>query len=259
MASNTLSTEQQQRFVCNGFLVLREAIPEDVLESVCNEITNTLPEELNDFEKLASGPKKRHEWIETEDDSPFDKLNQHLYKYASEIVGDKLNPTTPLTQISARYPTGKHPGSQNRPSPIEGVYHHIDAIDNESGNLQPFSVGVGTYINEVAPRSGGFCVWPGSHWHAAERVSEHGMVALQDVDPIINSTNAPFEVTGQAGTIFLYHHLLVHGGGVHLGRQPRLATFTRFLREDIGDTFKDSIKEPFKFCEGLNMEKCHRH
>ena len=254
MNNRTLSSEQRQRFARNGFLVIRDAIPEDILEPVREGVFETLPEDLNDFESLSEGPNERHEWRQVEDGDPFDRLNQHLYGYATELVGgDKLSPKAPFTQIAARYPTGEYPGPWDHPSPVWDAEHHVDAVD-DSGEPQPFTVSVGAYIEDVAPRSGGFTVWPGSHWHVAERVSEHGTPALQKIEPVTDAIDAPFEVSGEAGTIFFFHHLLVHSGGVHLGRQPRLAAFTRFLRSGIVDTFEETLDEPFRYWEGLGDE-----
>lgn len=251
MKKPALTSEQRHRFARNGFLVVRDALPEDVLEPVRDEVLDTLPEELNDFEALADGPNERHEWREVDDGDPFDRLNEYLYGYGSDLVGgDELDRKAPFTQIAARYPTGKHPGPWDHPSPVDDADHHVDAVD-DSGDPQPFTVSVGAYVEDVAPRSGGFTVWPGSHWQIAERVSEHGTSALQEIDPVIDSIDAPFEVSGQAGTVILFHHLLVHSGGVHLGRRPRLATFTRFLRADIADTFEETLDEPFRHWESL--------
>lgn len=254
MSDTVLSRVQRERFARNGFVVLRNAVPQTLLDKAHSVVSETVPEDLNDFEAMAGGPEDRHYWNDLDDMAPFRPLNDHLQEYAEELVGTgQLASPGEFAQVAIRYPTGKFPGDSDRPMTTTHGNPHVDIFD-ESGGLQPFTIAATTYLSDVQPRGGGLTVWPGTHWRVAEYLSEHGLETFsnEQVKQILHPQSSPFEVCGPAGTVVLWHNLLVHTGGCNLGREPRIASFTRFKRHDEKETSHDAAIHPFKYLCGVD-------
>ena len=254
MSDTALSRAQRERFARNGFIVLREAVPQTLLDEARAAVGETVPEDLSDFEAMAAGPEDRHYWNDLDEMAPFRPLNDLLQEYAEELVGaGRVAPPGEFTQVAVRYPTGKFPGDPDRPMTTTHGNPHVDIFD-ESGELQPFTVAATTYLADVHPRSGGLTVWPGTHWGVAEYLSEHGLETFsnEQVKQVLHPQASPFEVCGPAGTVVLWHNSLVHTGGSHLGREPRIASFTRFMRHDEEETSHDAATHPFKYFCGVD-------
>ncbi|WP_265112147.1 phytanoyl-CoA dioxygenase family protein [Halosolutus halophilus] len=253
MTEDVLTREQRDRFVHNGFVVLRNAIPQALLDEALAVATKTVPEDLNDFEEMAAGPEDRHYWNTLDDMAPFRPLNDHLQEYAEEFVGTGgLVSPDEFAQIAVRYPTGEFSSTPDHPMTTTHGNPHVDIFD-ESGELQPFTIAATTYLEDVHPRGGGLTVWPGTHWRIAEYLSEHSLETFSNeaVKQVLDSGASPFEVSGPAGTVVLWHNLLVHTGGCNLGRQPRIASFTRFRRHDEEETSQNAARNPFEYWDGV--------
>lgn len=256
MQKCVLSPEQRERFYHNGFVVLQDVIPQAVLDDALDVVIETVPEDVTDFEALVAGPDDRHYWNDLADMAPFHQLNDHLHTYAEELVGaDRLQPPSEFTQVAVRYPTGEFPSTSEHPVTAVDGNPHVD-IFRDSGELSPFTIGATTYLDDVHPRGGGLSIWPGTHWRVAEYLSEYGVDSFSNekAGEVVGSRATPFEVTGSAGTVVLWHNLLVHTGGCHLGREPRIAAFTRFLRSNEEKTSYDAARNPFKYWDGVERK-----
>ena len=256
MQERVLSPEQRERFIHSGFVVLRNVISQAILDEALDVVIETVPEDMTDFKALVAGPDDRHYWNDLADMAPFYQLNEQLHTYAEELVGvDRLQPPSEFTQVAVRYPTGQLPSTSEHPVTTVDGNPHID-IFGDSGELRPFTIGATTYLDDVHPRGGGLTIWPGTHWRVAEYLSEHGVDSYSNekVGDMIGSRTTPFEVTGSAGTVVLWHNLLVHTGGCHLEREPRIAAFTRFRRSNETKTSHDAAKNPFKYWDGVKQK-----
>jgi hypothetical protein len=108
-------------------------------------------------------------------------------------------------RANGRYPTFPTPEHANVP-----IHAHVDLPKI------PFKVGVVAYLDEVPSGGGGFAVWPGSHRALfsacaddpsapANRRQRAFKKAIRDFD-----AHEPVEITGGAGDVILFHHLLMH-------------------------------------------------
>ena len=254
MTDRLLSPDRRARFARNGFLVLHDAVPDDLLDGPREAVAETVPESLDDPDALVDGPEDRHYWNDLTDMSSFGPLNEHLFAYAEALVGEgRLEPPSEFTQVALRYPTGDAPSDEAHPTTERDGNAHLDVVGTD-GEPQPFTLGVTTHLHDVHPRAGGLTVWPGTHRQVARWVAEHGADALSQAtaDEVLDGGDArPFEVTGPAGTVVLWHSLLVHTGGMNLGRSARVAAFTRFSRTDIEETFDETLSDPFAGWTGV--------
>lgn len=53
MQERALSPEQRERFIHNGFVVLRNVISQPVLDEALDVVIETIPEDMTDFEALS--------------------------------------------------------------------------------------------------------------------------------------------------------------------------------------------------------------
>lgn len=259
-----LSTEQRERFVRNGFVVLRDALDDDLVREGRRAI------ECDD----SMGPGNQNEPT-TE---PFRTINEGLFEYAAALIGEGnlARPGTPEfgtddgeeTRIGLHFPDEdlpavEDPQAQRRARRDLGI--HVDNQTNGHGGL--YGLGAAIYFDDVGPRDAGFTVWPGSHWMTAE----HCELFTTDRDPPLKQARIredsefddlselferfePFEVTGEAGTVTLWHGSLIHSAGMQLSPGSlRMAGFSRFyFLPDAVDSIDEAFANPFRYWEGVD-------
>jgi hypothetical protein len=116
-----------------------------------------------------------------------------------------------------------------------------DRVELERRPLAPHTdrvcqqVNVCAYLDDVAPRSGGFTVYPGSHLRL---FSEHRYEANWSPLPSYESALAevaatvePLELSAALGSVIFWHGRLVHSGGIHFGRHIRWAAFADYTHD----------------------------
>jgi len=159
-----LTKGQKQQFVRNGFLVLRDAVDEDLIHEARRAV------EADD----SMGPGNQNE-PQTE---PFRSINEGLFEYADDLIGGETlaspgdstfgTDDNEETRIGLHYAEDladlRDPRAQREARDDLGI--HVDNQTNDDGGL--YGLGAATYFNDVGPRDAGFTVWPGSHWMTAE-------------------------------------------------------------------------------------------
>ncbi len=115
---------------------------------------------------------------------------------------------------------------------------HLDAtvpagVDNFLFTPEEVQIGGCYYLSDVAPQGGGIHVVPGGHRMVEERARAHprGRGLYQNWKRIDDFPET-VEVTGEAGDFALLHHLMPHAASHNRLPTPRVAQFTRFIRED---------------------------
>ncbi|HEX3552956.1 MAG TPA: phytanoyl-CoA dioxygenase family protein [Thermoanaerobaculia bacterium] len=101
-----------------------------------------------------------------------------------------------------------------------------------------FTLGATTYLYEVEPQGGAFCVWPGTHtlnWQYFQQspgcyFSGSQDTARHQMEEKINARikTPPLELTGRPGTVFLWHSFLLHEASRNVRPSPRVAFFYRW-------------------------------
>lgn len=259
-----LTIDERERFRRNGFVVLRDALDEDLIREGRTAI--------EDDDSM--GPGNQNEPT-TE---PFRTINERLFEYAADLIGAEnlARPGTPEfgtddgeeTRIGLHFPDDDLPAIEDpdvqrqvrRDLPI-----HVDNQTNEHGGL--YGLGAAIYFDDVGPRDAGFTVWPASH----RMVAGHCELSTTDGDPPLKQARIradsefedlsdlfdlfePFEITGDAGTVTLWHGSLIHSAGMQLSPGSlRMAGFSRFyFRPDAVDSLDDAFANPFRYWEGVD-------
>lgn len=257
--------DEKRQFKELGFITIRDAIDPDVIEEARSIIWDAMPMEPGEYEPLDMDPEQVYQQMgEMPTMEPFDAINQALHEYAEELIGEgELVAPSPGegAQIALRFPQGEAPHHPEATQPSD-LHGHIEGYGHDyqmGGEIQYGSLIGGVYLNQVRPMGGGFTVWPGSHWTAAEYFETHSLESGRGGLPAIGEDGNwdydrkrsdqfdPFEITGDAGTVFLAHYKLEHTGGVNLSPKVRMSMIRRFQRRDAEGDQRDAAANPFKY------------
>ncbi len=125
-------------------------------------------------------------------------------------------------------------------APTQG---HIDGY-GPNGWSGGFMLGATTYLEDVAPRGGGFYYWPDSHLPVQDYFRQHPEQidgSFRELDGweekgwglfSDDSPSAPCEFVGAAGDVILWHYFLCHTGSPNVNSRPRQGVFSRWHRAD---------------------------
>ena len=258
-----LSDEQKREFVRDGYLVIEDGIDEPLVDEGSAQIWEAVPEEPDDPESLLGVGSRTPD---VPSDEPFMTVKRRLYEYCAEMVGEALvAPTEPGMQLALRYPQERRLDTYHDRRPLTG---HLDGYGpgyKESGEYSTWEVAAVVYFDDVVDRGGGFTVWPGSHWVAAEYFEEHALntlgyaVTLPAIDDeggwdrnhLLCNQIRSRELNYDAGTVILWHNKIMHTSGVNQSPNVRMAGICRFSREDQRDIFEDAADKPFKYWDGV--------
>jgi len=211
--------------------------------------------------------------------APFERLFRDVYPYAEALVGEDrlagpderpaeycLHGGHLLASREDGTPVVDHEGAigpilqypRDLDDPLDAEYDYREAwhVDGGTGpyavgadvEYLPFTVAAAVYFDDVHPRGGGFTVWPGSHRRTAEFFADHsyGDYAGADRDVLADLGPGPgFEITGEAGTLVLWHHNVIHGAAPNHTDRIRMAGFQRIARTDIDEIRQRGLANPW--------------
>jgi ectoine hydroxylase-related dioxygenase (phytanoyl-CoA dioxygenase family) len=271
-----LSRSQKREFKEDGYLVLENAVDESLISEAKETIWDSIPEDRDDPEALRNGGYKGDDNIPAGEE-PFESIKQSLYEYAVELVGedDAVLPSHDMP-ILLNYPSefrlSKYHHRRRRENHDNGHPPHIDGYGyafkspEYDSTYRHFTLGTAVYFDDVVPGGGGFTVWPGTHWIAADFFEDHdvdslgweGKLPAIDDDggwdysrPLSNQVMCE-EIDGDAGTVVLYHHSIVHSNGINQSDNLRMAGFMRFKQENPVEPVRDALTNPWKHWNGMD-------
>lgn len=248
-----LSDREKIEFKRNGFLAIHDAVDRDLIEEARRRIWEAIPENRADPDSLVGAGYHLDVLDELDDRSVFGEINSRVFEYAEELVGDGiLEEPTDNVQIPLKFPEENQVVAGTE-FPDHG---HIDGYGpnfDETGEVSGFTVGAAVYYDRVQPRGGPFTVWPGSHWIAAQYYANHVLETPGHAhgDSIPAPLGDPYEITGDAGTVILWHNKLVHTGGINVGPDVRIASISRFRHQDYDAIQRDAADKLWKYWPGL--------
>lgn len=250
-----LSDEEKLAFKRNGFLPVADAVDEDLVGDAVELVWNSIDENPADPSTLVGRGYHLDVWddLPEEETGVFDAINDEVFAYAEELVGGNLlEDPDERVQLPLQFPDEEQVLSGSK-LPDHG---HVDGYGpgfRESGEVGGFSIGVATYYTRVQARGGGFTVWPGSHWIVAQYYTNHVLETPGHAhsDSIPAPIGDAHEVTGDPGTIVLWHNKLVHTGGINLTPHVRIASISRFRRADFDEIQRDASDKLWKYWPGM--------
>lgn len=249
-----LSDREKLEFKRNGFLPVHDAVDPDLIDEARERIWESIPENRADPESLVGQGYHLNVLDEVEDTSVFGEVNEQVFAYAEELVGeDVLEAPTDQVQVPLKFPEENQVVAASE-LPDHG---HVDGYGpnyRETGEVSGFTIGAAVYYDRVQPRGGPFTVWPGSHWVAAQYYTNHVLETPGHAhgDSVPAPLGDAHEVVGDAGTVVLWHNKLVHTGGVNLSPDVRVASISRFRRRDFDEIKRDAADKLWKYWPGLD-------
>lgn len=145
--------------------------------------------------------------------------NPDVRSVAVALLGDNLKRSERTRGVYALFPT--------RGATAEALLPHTDQVCQQLNAC--------AYLDEVAPRSGGFTVYPGSHktlFHAHQYEANWSPRAnFRDAMAQVVAEIAPLELVGGKGDVIFWHGRLVHSASVNRGERIRWAVFADFTHD----------------------------
>lgn len=273
-AMTLLSHDEKRSLKRNGFVILHEAMDDDIVDPAREAVWDALPYGPDDHAAQAAADNTLRIWDDIEDPEPFGAVNDWLFERAKELYGaDGLQPPGDRITLALKTPTGRQRDGDERPPPHR-AHGHIDGYGphfTNTKNVANYAVLVTAYLDDVEPGGGGFTVWPGSHWYASEYYESNHLESLVgnptqpglvldddgqwtgDFDQCTDYEDQfdALEVTGKAGTVVIWHQNLMHTGGTNLSPNVRMAAINRFGHEDREERRRDERENPWKYWDGM--------
>ena len=225
-----LTAEQQAFYAENGYLVLENRVPEDVMQAIRDEIAR--------FEEIAAGMTESDDRLDLEDShTPEDPRLRRikLPHTQSEVMRDLmysdtiLAPARDLAGPNLRLHTTKL--NMKKAGYGAAVEWHQDYAFYPHTNDDILAIGV--IIDDMGSENGPLQVFPGSH---------RGPVYDHHVDGVFAGAMLPEEVgldmkdavelTGPAGSISIHHGRIVHGSALNRSDRARRLLFYEMMAAD---------------------------
>ncbi len=153
---------------------------------------------------------------------------------AEALLGENLRPNVRTRGVYALFPT-MDPADPNGKKRLRGTSlgPHSDQVCQQLNAC--------AYLDDVAPRNGGFTLYPGSHkimfqahkyesnWSPLQSYNDSMQKVIEDIEPV--------ELIGEKGSVIFWHGRMVHSSGIHIGSDIRWAQFADFTqnREVLSD------------------------
>ena len=257
-------TDRERReFARNGFLTRDDLLPEDLLAEAREAVHAGTDVDLDGPEEvIGAGYDVDADGVDQE---PFTGIAEAVFPAAEALVGEGvLAPPGEGMQVALNFPDEDAGEEFLGPQSVTG---HLDGYANfdENPEVFTFTLGAAVYVNDVRPCSGGFTVWPGSHRVAAAYFEDHALETVGgkpnnsqvpavgeaagewDYDDLLWNQYDPYEISGPAGTVVLWHSKLTHNAGINVGEDVRMAAITRFAREDQQEIRRDDAETLFEY------------
>ncbi|MFZ0214774.1 MAG: phytanoyl-CoA dioxygenase family protein [Candidatus Dormiibacterota bacterium] len=230
-----LSEEEVRTFWEQGYVIVKGAISKEEAEQYRQLILDMVPRDLHipaawsvNAGRIKPYHSDHNHTYDTPELLPL-MCNERVYGAAAQLLQSRrLRVSDGSLGITLRNDAG--------PLLSQGV--HLDAtvppeLPNFLFSLEELQVGGCYYFSEVAPQGGGIHVVPGGHRLVEEkaRASSEGR-QLYGQWKRIDDFPETVEVVGEAGDFALLHHLMPHAASNNRSSVPRVAQFTRFIRED---------------------------
>lgn len=249
-----LSPDQRREFKRSGFLVLPGALDTETISAARESVWSGIPEDRDDRSTWEPGAY-RNAREEVADADALRAVDEAVHPYIEDLLADvELPAPGRLMQVQLRFPSGNELTDPTAAQPTDRT-GHVDGFGQYSrtGTVGYTTTAGVVYLDEVPPRGGGFTVWPGSHRVLSDFFDEYPPEALGELGsrpPAITPDGwnlgrrlqdqlDPFEITGPAGTLVLWHGKLLHTAGVHHGPNVRMAAIPRYRPPD-----PDAVKRP---------------
>mmetsp|Transcript_57429 Transcript_57429/g.105622 ORF Transcript_57429/g.105622 Transcript_57429/m.105622 type:complete len:492 (-) Transcript_57429:128-1603(-) len=239
-----LSAADLAHFKEQGFLVLRNAIPPELVRNALRCINHQLgkPDCWGvDTDPLNAGQMMLKFNAKGFKNDIFNK-SPVFWSAVNILLGaGNVEPWDSGTQVALRFPQPIAAGF-DIPDEKPGTRYHIDGMGQNK--LAPFSLLCGVALSEqTKPNMGNLHVFPGSHLH--EDLHKYYRERINDDNQNEQDTNKPdlgrsLQVLLEPGDVVIAHQLLAHRVGINTSEHIRYQLYYRVKHKDHQE-LKDKI------------------
>jgi len=203
MAMAEFSLSQKQQLLEQGWVVIPQVVPADMVRAARNVINSTIENYLDSIQAHAHTLKTDERLIDI-------LMKTDVFSLIESALGEgKVVPSTNV-QCALRFP-----GHDNKS--LNSLRPHIDSfhpsVDGNPGSIKPFIAIAGFFLNDIdEDNAGNFTVWPGTHRQFAKYFAKYGAdpelkLGIPPVD-----LPQPVQIKAKAGDMIFAHYQLAHMG-----------------------------------------------
>lgn len=209
-----------------GYLVVKQLIPRDLVDAVLDAIWEFLEFDRDDPSDWYREPHRVNGMVEMYHHQSLWDVRQHpaVYELFRDLFGrddlwvfiDRANLKPPP---SADHPTYDHHGM---------VHWDMDVRETPT----PFQVQGVLYLVDTRRGEGGFQCVPGAHRRAAQisdGISDEDLRHQQLHERFSTTLGPPIEIEADAGDFIIWHSALPHGNSRNRSDKPRLAQYLSLI------------------------------
>ena len=230
MSLETITPAQKAFYEENGYLVLENRIPDDILQNIRGEIAA--------YQEQARGLTASTDQIDLEDSHTSDdprvrriKLPHTHNAVMRELMYSDhiLAPARDLIGPSLRLHTSKL--NMKMGGYGAAVEWHQDFAFYPHTNDDVLAIAV--IIDDMAQENGPLMVFPGSHKHPINNHHVDGVFAgAMDLEACGYDMKDAVQLTGPAGSISIHHGRIVHGSALNTSDRDRRLLFYEMMAAD---------------------------
>lgn len=234
---------QKQQLFEQGWVVIPNIIPADMVKTARNAINSTIENYLDSIQSHA------HQ-LKTDERLTNLLMKTDAFSLIESAFGKgKVVPSTNV-QCALRFP-GHDPDSLNNLKPHIDSFH--PSVDGKPGSITPFIALAGFFLNDIdQDDAGNFTVWPGTHRRFAKYFEEHGAdpelkLGIPPVD-----LPKPVQIKAKAGDMIFAHYQLAHTAAANISQAIRYAVYIRMHHADKPKNSLDVLTELWKYWYGMS-------
>lgn len=244
--NNVLSDDDKRDFIRDGFVVLRGAIPTDMVEAAGGRVDEAYENGDYKFDETKFDPVPQFSKDLQQHPDICELLNRScVYGAMEDLLGTGNVTYNGMTQIAfrTRDKAMVRKGMQMTDM-IPKMRYHIDGGEGKLAKTgTPFTLLVGVCLSanqDIEENRGQFTVWKGSHFKLHEVVRQRWKDNLIKGHAIFGghgnsqkpNIGFPQRLLMNPGDVVLVHQRLGHAGGINLHEEPRKNLYFRIRHRD---------------------------
>jgi hypothetical protein len=238
-SSPVLSDADRAHFNEQGYVIIKNAVPPENIESAKQAIYDFLSVDPNDPATWYRDPVQPGGNVEMHQHPAFWDNRQHprLYRAFAEVFGNER------LWVSLDRGAFRPPQSEDQPRYKASLVAHWD-LPIEKIDTIPFGVQGVLALVDTPNEVGGFTCVPGFHKIAAEWVkSRPGQDSRVPDLSVLPSGYQMTAVPMEAGDLVIWNRLLLHGNGYNVSDRPRMAQYITMFPAPKGEEWERRREE----------------
>ena len=228
--AEVLTAEQIAFYRAEGYLILENRVPEDIMDAIRSEIAR--------FGDVARGMTQSDEKIDLEDShTPEDPRIRRvkLPHTQSKVVDDLLHSDHILAPV--RDLIGPNLRLQTSKLNMKSAGYGAAVEWHQDWGFYPYTnddvLAVGLIIDDMGPENGPLMVCPGTHRDGVYNHHHNGVfVGAMDLEAEGLDMKNAVPLMGPAGSISIHHARIVHGSALNTSTKDRRIIFYEMMAAD---------------------------